>query len=120
MPRRSAAWMTVTPSSTSMLRPSISTVGMGSTLRRLRPEGTPAERDVLLEVGAELGDEGPRRHRSTVGEGADGVPLDVVGDAQEEVHVPRIGTALLEPAQDAIEPARALPARRALPTRLVV
>src|SRR5262245_7275094 len=120
MPRRSAAWMTVTPSSTSMLRPSISTVGMGSTLRRLRPEGTPSERDVLLELGTELVDEGPRRHRRAVGEGADGVPLDVVGDAQEELHVPRNGAALLESAQHAIEPARALPAGRALPARLVV
>src|SRR6516225_7691323 len=108
MPRRSAAWMTVTPSSISMLRPSISTVGMGSTPRRLRSEGTPAERDVLLELGTELGDEGPRRHRRTVGEGADGVPLDVVGNAQEELHVPRLGAAVLEPAQDAIEPARTL------------
>src|SRR5262245_11332442 len=120
MPRRSAAWMTVTPSSTSMLRPSISTVGMGSTLRRLRPEGAPSRRDVLPELRTELRDEGPCEPRLTVGEGADGVPLDVVGDAQEEVHVPRAGPALLESAQHAIEPARALPAGRALPARLVV
>src|SRR5262249_51907590 len=119
MPRRSAAWMTVTPSSTAIVRPSISTVGMGSPGRRLGAERTAAERHVLLELGAELGDEGPRRHGGAVGEGADRVALDVVGDAQQQLDVCRVGAALLEPAQHALEPAGAFTARRALPAGLV-
>src|SRR5215813_2546929 len=99
MPRRSAAWMTVTPSSTWMVRPSISTEGMGSTRRRLWPQGTAAERRVLVEFGAELGDEGARGHGGAVGEGADGVAQDVAGDAQQQLDVGGIRAALLEPAQ---------------------
>src|SRR5262249_9969169 len=120
MPRRSAAWMTVTPSSTSIVRSSISTLGMGSLGRGLGTERTAAERNVLLELGAELGDEVARWHGGAVGEGADGVALDVVGDAQQQVDVCRVGAALLEPAQHALEPASALAARRALPAGLVV
>src|SRR5262249_129388 len=120
MPRRSAAWMTVTPSSTAIVRPSISTLGMGSSGRRLRAERTAAEPRVLLEPGAELGDEVGRRHGGAVGEGADRVALDVVGDAQQQVDVCRVGAALFEPAQHALEPASALAARRALPAGLVV
>src|SRR5215470_17299536 len=108
MPRRSAAWMTVTPSSTSIVRSSISTLGMGSSGRHLGTERTAAERNVLLELGAELGDEVARRHGGAVGEGADGVALDVVGDAQQQVDVAGIPAALLEPAQHPLEPPRTL------------
>src|SRR4030095_9215582 len=87
MPRRSAAWITVRPSSTSIVFPSISTVGMGSRGWRLGAQRTATEGSMLLELGTELGDEGPRRHGSAVGQGADGVALDVVGDVQQQVDI---------------------------------
>src|SRR5262249_25829166 len=120
MPARSAATMTVTPSSTSIRLPSISTVGMGARGCRLRAERTATERGVLLELGTELRDEGARRHRGAVGEGADGVALNVVGQLQQEVDVARGGPAVLETAEYPIEPASPLTAWRALAARLVV
>src|SRR5262245_22179593 len=120
MPRRSAAWMIVTPSSTSIVRPSISTVGMGSHGRRLGAQRTAAERGVLLELGAELGGEGAGGHGGSVGERADGVALDVVGDVQQQVDVGRCRAPILQAPEDAVEPAGSLPARRTLPARFVV
>src|SRR5262245_13444277 len=120
MPRRSAAWMTVTPSSTSIVWSSISILGMGSQRRRLGAEGAAAKGGVLLELRTELRREGPGRHGRTVGQGADGVALDVVGHVEEEVDVPGRRAADLEAAQHAGEPPGALAARRALPARLVV
>src|SRR5262245_66151674 len=112
--------MTVTPSSTSIRVPSISTVGMGARRCRLGAERTAAERGVLLELGAELRGEGACRHRRTVGEGADGVALDVVGEIQQEVRVARGASAVLETAEHVLEPSRPLTAWRALAARLVV
>src|SRR5215510_14487625 len=120
MPARSAATMTVTPSSTSIRLPSISTVGMGARGCRLGAERTATERGVLLELGTELRDEGARRHRSAVREGADGVALDVVGEVQQEVNVARDGPAVLETVEYPLEPARPLTAGCALAARLVV
>src|SRR5438132_14095921 len=93
MPRRSAARMTVVPSSTAIRRPSISTVGTPGLLGAQRAA---AEGGVLLELGAVLGDEGARRHGGSVREGADGGAQHVAGDVQEEVDVARRGLALLE------------------------
>src|SRR3989454_3189890 len=117
MPRRSAARMTVVPSSTAIRRPSISTVGTPGLLGAQRAS---AERGVLLELGAVLGDEGARRHGGGVGEGADGGAQHVAGDVQEEVDVARRGLALLEADEHAVEPSRALAAGRARPARLGV
>src|SRR5262245_35750155 len=89
MPRRSAAWMTVTPSSTSMRWPSISTVGMGAWRFGRLAERTPTEGGMLLELAPELRDERPRRHGSAVGERADRIPLDVVGHVQEQIDIGR-------------------------------
>src|SRR5438309_946974 len=115
MPRRSAARMTVTPSSTWTLRPSISSVGTGG---GLRAEGAAAERGVLLELGAVLGDEGARRHGGGLGEGADGGAHHVAGDVEQQIDVAGRGRALLEADQHAVQPARALAAGRALAARL--
>src|SRR5437762_12702321 len=93
MPRRSAARMTVVPSSTAIRRPSISTVGTPGLLGAQRAA---AERGVLLELGAVLGDEGARRHGGGVGEGADGGAKHVGGDIQEQFDVAWHGRALLE------------------------
>src|SRR5262245_31952634 len=105
MPRRSAAWRTVMPSSTSIVWPSISILGMGSQrsgpgslspaagprgpFSRLGAEWAAAEGGMLLELGAELRGERPGRHGGAVGQRADGVALDVVGHVQEEVDVRR-------------------------------
>src|SRR5262249_51854925 len=120
MPAPSAATMTVTPSSTSIRLPSISTVGMGARGCRLGAERTATERGVLLELGTELRDEGARRHRSAVGGGAVGVPLDVGGEVRREVDAARAGPAVLETVEYPFEPARPLTAWCALPARLVV
>src|SRR5213593_250784 len=119
MPRRSAARMTVVPSSTSIRRPSISTVGMsasegGCMSGLLGAQRAAAERGVLLELGAILGDEGARRHGGGVGEGADGGTQHVAGDVEEEVDVARRGLPLLEADEHAVNPSRAFPAGRAL------
>src|SRR5207245_11383451 len=92
MPRRSAARMTVVPSSTAIRRPSISTVGTPGLLGAQRAA---AERGVLLELGAVLGDEGARRHGGGVGEGADGGAQHVCGDVKEGGEVAGRGRALL-------------------------
>src|SRR5581483_3981211 len=96
MPRRSAAWMTVRPSGTSTLRPSISSVGMGAMLRGRRPERAVPDGGVLLELGAVLGDDGANGHRSGVGERADRRAHHVVRDVQQEIDVPRRGATVLE------------------------
>src|SRR5262245_16348667 len=120
MPRRSAAWMTVLPSSTSTFWPSISTVGMRSRLLPGRPQRTAPEGGVLLELGAILRDQGTHRHGRRVGERADGVPHHVTRDVEEEVDVRRLGTAVLETDEDLLQPPRAFAARRALSARLVM
>src|SRR2546430_17415012 len=117
MQSRWAAGMAVVPSSTAIRRQSISTVGTPGLLGAQRAA---AERGVLLELGAVLGDESARRHGGGVGEGADGGAQHVAGDVQEEVDVAGHGRALLEADEHAVEPSRALAARRALPARLVV
>src|SRR5262245_56370719 len=117
MSRRSADWMTVSPSSTSIFRPSISTVGT-DWLRRA--EGAATERGVLLEFRAVLGDERAGRHGGGVGERADGVPHHVARDVEEEVDVAGRRGPLLESDDHLVRPPGPLAARRALPARLVV
>src|SRR5438552_19069520 len=107
--------MTVVPASTAIRRPAISTVGTPGLLGAQRAA---AERRVLLELGAVLGDEGARRHGGGVGEGADGGAQHVAGDVQEEVDVAGRGRSLLEAQERAWQPPLALPAGRAQPARL--
>src|SRR2546425_10144873 len=122
MSRRSAAWMTVSPSGTSIRWPSISSVGMAA--RRLGdgPERTTAKRSVLLELGAELGDERTRRHGGGVGQRTDSGAHHVARDVEQEVDVGsrRGPVAVLEAAEHLLEPARPLAARRALAAVLVM
>src|SRR3989475_3851297 len=120
MSRRSAAWITVSPSGTSIRRPSISTVGTG----RLRsgPERAAAAGGVLLELGPVLGQERAGRHGGRVGERTDRRAHHVAGDVEEEVDVAgrRRDVSVLEPPQDLLEPPRPFTAGSALPARLVV
>src|SRR6185295_907511 len=120
MPAWSAAWMTVWPSATSTLRPSISSVGMRAELRRGGLERTAAEARVLLELGTELRDERAHGHRGGVGQRADRVAHHVAGDVEQQVDVGGLGVPFFEAVQDLLEPARALAAWRALAARLVV
>ena len=91
--------MTVVPSSTSTLRPSMSTVGMRVRLRAIagtaRRTTAPSAR-VLLELGAELRDEAAHRHRGRVGERADGVAHHVVRDVEQQVDVAGVAPPVLE------------------------
>src|SRR5438477_294881 len=114
MPARSAAWMTVSPSATSTLRPSISSVGMAAGWLRDGPERAAAEGRVLLELRAILRDECPGRHGGGVGQRADRRPHHVAGDVEEEVDVGgrRRPLAVLQASEDLLEPPRALAARR--------
>src|SRR5207237_6345554 len=122
MPSRSAAWMTVRPSGTSIRWPSISSVGMAA--RRLRdgPERAAAEDGVRLDLGAELGDEGAGRHGGRIGERADGGARHVGGDVEQQGDVGsrRRPLAVLEAAEHLLEPARPLAAWRALAAGLVM
>src|SRR5439155_21372764 len=122
MPRRSAAWMTVRPSGTSIRWPSISSVGMAARQLGDGPERAPAEDGVLLELGAILGDERARRHRRSVGQRADGGTRHVAGDVEKKIHVGgrRGPLAVFEAAEHLLEPARPLATRRALAAGLMM
>src|SRR3990172_1249824 len=94
MPSRSAARITVTPSSNSPVWPSIVTFGMGSMTGggcpralSLGSERAATELDVLDELVAELGDERLGRHGGGVGEHAHGVPHHVVGDVEQQLEI---------------------------------
>src|SRR5262245_3383576 len=99
--------MTVTPSSTLIERPSISTVGMAAGPLRDGAEGAAPEAGVLLELGLVLGDERADGHGRGVGERADRVALHVIGDPEQQVDVRRRRLAGLELLEHAVQPARA-------------
>src|SRR5262245_58304249 len=120
MPRRSAAWMTVTPSSTLIARPSISTVGMAAWPLRGGAERAAPEAGVLLELGLVLGDERANGHGGGIRERADRVALHVVGDPEQQVDVRRRRVPGLELLEHPVQPAGAFATRCTLTTRLVV
>src|SRR6267378_4710734 len=75
--------------------------------------------DVVHELVAEVLDEALHRQRRGVAERADGAPGDVVGDVVEEREVLHAAEALLDAVHDAIQPAGALAAGRALAAGLL-
>src|SRR5512142_743652 len=142
MPSFVAASITVAPPSTVTGLPSISSViALGSaglsvgivwaSVRRELGEvdagGAVAARlhdaalvvDVVLELVAVGLHEGAHGHRRGVSEGADGAPLDVVREVEQQVQVLLAALARLDAVDDAVEPARALAAGRALAARLL-
>src|ERR1043165_3156647 len=97
--------MTVEPSGMVTSRPSTVSLGM---------HGLRAA-NIRFELVAELGDvrlNGPRRR---VGKDADGLAFHVAGDGEQIIQILPPALARGDPVHDAIHPARALPARRALP-----
>src|SRR5512135_383061 len=105
--------LTGTPSTSMLTRSSL----MPSCRAAARLDDAVAVLDVVLELVPEMPDEtlhGPRRR---VAERADGVALDVVGDADQHVDVFRAALPCQDPLERAVEPAGALAARRALPAR---
>src|SRR5581483_5109938 len=127
MPSAFAASITVAPFCTSVSRPSIVTLGMGSGGPALREgrRGRVARLahlatlviDVVLELVAEMQDEALHRQRRGVAERADRSAGDVVGDVRQHVEVLVAAFAVLDAVDHAVEPARALAAGRALPAR---
>src|SRR5688572_17724189 len=138
MPSLVAASMTVAPGGTCTGLPSISRLmGLASVVmsvgRQLvahglrvhlaaRGRAVPARLhraalvvDVVLELVAVDLHERARGHGGGVSERADGAALDLVGEVQEQVEVFLPALARLDAVDDAVEPARALAARRALP-----
>src|SRR6266566_10166337 len=88
--------------------------------RRLAAERAAARVDVSLELVAELVDVGGHGHRRGLAERAEALPVDAVADVEQEVELALGRLAGLEPAEDLRHPPRALAARRALATRLVL
>src|SRR6056297_3913380 len=70
--------------------------------------------DHVFEFVAEVFQEALHRPRGGVAQRADGVSLDLVGHVEEPVQIARRRLALEHAGQHAVQPARALPAGRAL------
>src|SRR5205085_6636042 len=83
-------------------------------------EGAALLGDVLLELAPELAHEAEHRHRRAVAERADGVADDVGRDVGDLVELSHVAVAVLDLVEDAIDPAGALAAGRALTAGLVL
>src|SRR5690242_15524352 len=121
VPALSAACMTMLPSGTATLLPSMSTSIMGSDRRRgrVRTDHALLVLDVVHELVAEVLDHGAHRHGRRVAERADRAALDVVGDRVEQLDVAHAALPVLDAVDHAPQPAGALAARRALAAALV-
>src|SRR5690606_39542464 len=115
MPRRLAACISMLPSGTSIFLPSTSTSTIACLAFRLPCLPSDVRRhdaglvfDVVRELVAIVLEEGAHRHRRGIPQGADGASLDVVGEPVELVQVLRAALAVLDPVDDAVEPAGAL------------
>src|SRR3954467_13605552 len=81
--------------------------------------GTGLTGDVVFEVPAELAHQAERRHGRALTERTDGVAHDPAADLVDSVELFERSLAGVDLGDDAIDPARALTARRALAARLV-
>src|SRR5690606_4992314 len=102
--------LTGTPSTSRLTSSSL----MPSRHAPARPDHAVAVLDVVLELVPEMLHEtlhGPRRR---IAQRADGVALDVVGDADQQVHVLLAPLPRQDPPERAVQPAGALSAGRAL------
>src|SRR5512132_1458486 len=87
--------------------------------RGLAAERTAGQRDVLLELGAELAQVALDGVDGEVSERAQRAAEDARADVVEQVEVRVLAPAVLDLLEDPHEPARSLAARRALPARLM-
>src|SRR5215467_6607662 len=131
MPLRSVARMTVsplcactgTPSTTMLTRSSAMSVSVCARSGRLRPlavghEAPSAVIDHVLELVTVVLEEALHRPGRGVAEGADGVPLDVVRDIEQQSQLLAARLPGEHALEHAVHPAGALAAGRALPARL--
>src|SRR5262249_14910267 len=84
-----------------------------------RRHGAAAFPDVRLVLIAERLDRREYGRRRGIAERAERLAEDVVGDRQQEIDIARLAFTALDLPQHPVEPVAALPARRALPARLV-
>src|SRR5262245_26641788 len=108
--------MTVVPSGTLIVRPSMVTSDMHGSLPALNVFTRP---DIFVELGTELRDVRLDRPGRCVREYADRLALHVVRDFEEIVQILDSAAAIADPVQDAIDPARAFAAGRALSAGLM-
>src|SRR5271156_501388 len=118
MPSLCAASITVLPPGTCTAWPSTSRLSVVMASDVIRNE-TALVIDVVLELGAEVLDEALYRQCGGVAQGADGAPGDVVRHRQQHVQVLVLALAVLDPGDDAPQPAGALAAWRALSAGLL-
>src|SRR5262249_13395262 len=107
MPSRRAASIRLVPASTSISFPSMVSLGTRS---------TPAQR---FELRAEFLDVGDVGTDGAVVEGADRGAAAALGDVEDRVEIVLAAVAVHDAVDHLVDPAGGLPARRALPARLV-
>src|SRR5262245_4831680 len=114
--------MRLVPFSTTTSRPSTwsFTVGIAIPLvERAAAQRAALLADVLQELVPELLREAARRPGRRVSERADRVPLDLIGDGEEDVEIPLLALSGLDLLEDALHPAAPLATGGALAARLV-
>src|SRR5215471_1398105 len=119
MPSWFAASMTVLPFGTCTARPSISMFSMSCGRSDVLGNNALLVMDVMLEFAPEVLDEAFHGERRRIAERADRPALDVVRDGIQKIEILEASLAILDALHHAIQPARALTARRALPARLL-
>src|SRR5215207_7884541 len=128
-PLARAACITVWPSSASTRSPSMKISTMDGRLRngplgadRLEPavEARASVHDPVLELVAVLGEDADRRVAGGIAHPADGRPVVGLRDRDQALDVVEPAVARDDPVDDAVQPAHAFPAGRALAARLVV
>src|SRR5512139_634673 len=117
MPAWFAASMMVSPLSTCSARPSISILSVA--IFEFRSDHAALVFDVVLELATKMFEKALHRHRRRISQRTDGVATDVPRHAVEKFHVFRPALPVLDAVDDAIHPAGAFPARRALPARFL-
>src|SRR5512139_2968022 len=109
--------MMVSPLSTCSVLPSISILSVA--IDKFRSDHAALVFDVMLELVAKMFEEALHRHRRRIAERADGMAANVPCHAVEQIHVLRSPLAMFDAMDDAVHPAGAFAARRALAARFL-
>src|SRR5258705_347763 len=88
-------------------------------VKRAAVQRTALLADVLEELVPVLPGEPAGRPRGRVAQGADGVPLDLIRHGEDGLEVLLLAASFLDLPEQALEPAAAFAARRALAARFV-